>query len=91
MKDFAGNELEMGDRVIVMTTGLNFNWARITGLTPKMVRLKFIQDNGFEYDTTRWPHHVILPLTPDTLYAIQMESQSSASWGWRDHFKDPAC
>lgn len=95
MKDFAGNELEIGDKVIVLTTGRrvvpHMIWAVVVGFTPQKVRVHIQRPNGFSEITVRDPAYVVLPLTPDTLYAIQMELQSSASWGWRDHFKDPAC
>lgn len=100
MKDFAGNELEVGDRVICLTAGRSTSWmiwGEVIGFTPQKVRIEYVSQNYTSTDgrhvfvksvTLRDPSGVVLPLTPETFYAIQQECFANANFSWKDHVTD---
>jgi len=53
-RDFLGQELKEGDRVITYETRgyTGLRWATVVGFTPKMVRIRLGQKNKYEKDTT---------------------------------------
>jgi hypothetical protein len=53
-KDFLGQELKEGDRVITYETGgyTGLRWATVVAFTPKMVRIRFGKKGKYESDTT---------------------------------------
>lgn len=65
MKDRAGNELNVDDRVLYLTPGTSTSWLRwgtVVGFTAKMVRVKDDSDNFTYRDPIlRNPSSVVKP------------------------------
>jgi len=62
MKDRAGNELQVGDRVLTLEPGRSsswLSWATVVGFTDKMVRVKF--DKAILGTTVRNQASVVKP------------------------------
>lgn len=95
MKDFAGNELEIGDRVLIcLPYYKHMVWAEVERFGEQMIVCSYRpNDDPTRYRKTvpRYPNQVVLPLTPRTEHAIALETQSSGDWSWRDFYKDPSC
>lgn len=75
MKDFAGNELEIGQKVICLKAGSSTSWmvwGEVIGFTPQKVRINArrtvtYSDNSVRvYDniSLREPKNVVIPMTP---------------------------
>lgn len=67
MKDRAGNELKVGDRVLFLVAGRSnsrLEWGSVAGFTRKMVEIEF--NTGYSMDTfRRHPASVVLPAKRD--------------------------
>lgn len=76
MKDFFGNELNEGDRVVFIEPSYrNFRRGTIVKLTSKRVRIKYAQryfSRPTETETVREPHCVIK--SPDQDHSDQKDS-----------------
>lgn len=75
MKDFAGNKLEVGQKVICLTAGRSTSWmiwGTVVGFTPKKVRLEIKCSWGID-QTLREPGNLVLPMTPELQDFVQAE------------------
>lgn len=76
MKDFASNELEVGQRVITLNIGRHstiITWATVIEFTPKKVQVEIQRGWGIE-QTVREPGRVIVPMNPELQDFIQAEN-----------------
>jgi hypothetical protein len=70
MKDFAGNELEVGQKVICLTAGRSTSWmiwGTVVGFTPQKVKLEIKPSwvsSGQTELVRRDPKNVVIPMTP---------------------------
>jgi hypothetical protein len=90
MKDFAGNELAIGDKVLICLPHYSeLVWAEVEKFTEKMIICSYQPNyhNARRVTAPRYPSQVIYPLTERVEYAIQAESQSGASYDWREHIR----
>lgn len=97
MKDFAGNELKVGQQVICLTRGASSSWmiwGEIIGFTPQKVRIKHTEryrtDTGYLVENEdiflRDPDNVVIPLQPGWgppagLGSSADENFSEYNWG----------
>jgi len=53
-KDFLGQEIKEGDRIITYYSGgyAGLRWGTVVSFTPKMVRIRFGDKGTYESDTT---------------------------------------
>lgn len=65
MKDRAGNELTIGDKVLYLVPGTSsswLEWGEVDSFTPKKVRVSFINPYTRKRDTVlRDPRSVVIP------------------------------
>jgi hypothetical protein len=89
MKDFAGNELAIGDKVLICLPHYSeLVWAEVEKFTEKSIICSYLPAYQIRRITIhRNPSQVIYPLTERVEYAIQAESQSGASYDWREHIR----
>jgi hypothetical protein len=90
MKDFAGNELEIGDKVLICVPGYkHLVWAEVESFGPKMIICSYKvtwSTTGRRENVPRYPNQVVLPLTERTHQAISAESQMTTGT-WRDYLR----
>jgi hypothetical protein len=76
MKDFAGNELEIGQKVVCLTTGRRIVpkmiFAKVIGFTAKKVQVEIKRSWGIE-QTVREPNNVVVSMTPEVQDQIQAD------------------
>jgi hypothetical protein len=68
VKDRAGTELSIGDRVLFLVAGTSnsrLEWGTVAGFTPKMVEIEHQSYSGLD-TVRRNPNSVVLPMTPTT-------------------------
>lgn len=67
MKDRAGNELNVGDRVLYLQNGTSTSWlvwGTIDSFTPKLVRIIPEKKRFLEDTTLKEPKSVVIPKEP---------------------------
>lgn len=69
MKDFTGNELEIGQKVVCLTTGRrdsgHLMWGKVHGFTPQKVKLEVEKYGSRTEITLRDPANVVVPMNSD--------------------------
>lgn len=65
MQDFAGNELEVGMKVLIVLPGYkHLVWAKIEKIGPKMANCSYERWKGHPGHTPRFPNQIVVPMQP---------------------------
>jgi hypothetical protein len=75
MKDFAGNELEVGMKVVIIVPSYShLVWAEIVKINPKTATCKYTKWKNYTATVARTPEQIIYPMSPE------LQDRLGAEW-----------
>lgn len=74
MKDFAGNELEVGDKVLIcLPYYKHLVWGEVERFTDRMIICSYHRSSGRRDTVPRHPNQVVLPMTERLKHEIEQD------------------
>lgn len=74
MKDFAGNEIEVGMKVaMIIPSYSHLVWGEVVKINPKTVTCKYTKWKNYEDTVARSPEQIIVPMNPLLQDYVQAE------------------